>query len=192
MVFLCADRSVHFHAKFGAYHKIRTPRQGRDLAYAPNTCDMVIVGSTSDIYRVNLEQEEFGSHYPETGCGCDVGIQQGRFMSPLQSSSPGINCCGFREICILVVRLYCFGSGVWDDYFTLGLDTDTAQLTVKTLSSHLITGEFNSPPNSLQAPYVRAEPYFTPCTRLAGYRRRGWRAGVLRPALADTGRATGA
>jgi ribosome biogenesis protein ENP2 len=26
IVFLCADRSAHFHAKFGAYHKIRTPR----------------------------------------------------------------------------------------------------------------------------------------------------------------------
>ena len=56
MVFLCADRSVHFHAKPGAYHKIRTPKQGRDLAYSPNTCDLVIVGSTSEIYRVNLEQ----------------------------------------------------------------------------------------------------------------------------------------
>jgi hypothetical protein len=26
MVFLCADRSVNFHAKFGFHHKIRTPR----------------------------------------------------------------------------------------------------------------------------------------------------------------------
>ena len=26
MTFLCADRSVNFHAKYGFHHKIRTPR----------------------------------------------------------------------------------------------------------------------------------------------------------------------
>eukprot|EP00959_Pyramimonas_sp_CCMP1952_P167663 3504220-Pyramimonas_sp.AAC.2 len=35
---------------------------------------------------------------------------------------------------------------------------DTEELTVKTLSSHLLTREFNSPTNSLRTPYVRAEP----------------------------------
>eukprot|EP00959_Pyramimonas_sp_CCMP1952_P323158 6762217-Pyramimonas_sp.AAC.1 len=35
---------------------------------------------------------------------------------------------------------------------TLGLDTDTVELTVTTLLSHLTTGEFNSPANSLRAP----------------------------------------
>jgi ribosome biogenesis protein ENP2 len=34
---LCADRSIVFHAKFGAYYKTRTPKQGRDLAYVAAT-----------------------------------------------------------------------------------------------------------------------------------------------------------
>eukprot|EP00959_Pyramimonas_sp_CCMP1952_P266961 5581593-Pyramimonas_sp.AAC.1 len=36
------------------------------------------------------------------------------------------------------------------------LYTDSAELTVKPLLSHLVTGEFNSPTNSLRAPYVCA------------------------------------
>eukprot|EP00959_Pyramimonas_sp_CCMP1952_P139683 2923306-Pyramimonas_sp.AAC.1 len=38
---------------------------------------------------------------------------------------------------------------------TPGLDTDTVESTVKTISSHLITGEFDSLTNSLRAPYCR-------------------------------------
>jgi len=49
-------------------------RQGRALAYSPGTADMYIVGSSSDAYRFNLEQ--------------------GRFLAPLESGSPGINCAG--------------------------------------------------------------------------------------------------
>eukprot|EP00976_Prorocentrum_cordatum_P064620 1177561-Prorocentrum_minimum.AAC.1 len=47
---------------------------------------------------------------------------------------------------------------------TLGLDTDTVKLTVKTLSSHLITQEFNSPINFSRTPYVCVEPYLDPAT----------------------------
>ena len=35
--FLCADRSVALHAKFGAYYRTRIPKAGRGLAYAPFT-----------------------------------------------------------------------------------------------------------------------------------------------------------
>ncbi len=35
--FLCADRSVTLHAKFGAYYRTRIPKAGRGLAYAPFT-----------------------------------------------------------------------------------------------------------------------------------------------------------
>jgi ribosome biogenesis protein ENP2 len=38
------------------------------------TCDLYAVGSTHEIYRMNLEQ--------------------GRFLKPFESSSPAINCCG--------------------------------------------------------------------------------------------------
>eukprot|EP00959_Pyramimonas_sp_CCMP1952_P342305 7171374-Pyramimonas_sp.AAC.1 len=42
---------------------------------------------------------------------------------------------------------------------TIELDTDTVALTSKTLLKYLITREFNSPINSLQAPYIRVELY---------------------------------
>ena len=72
MAFLCADRSVVFHAKFGNYYKTRFPRQGRAIAYAEHTGDLVVVGSTHEVYRLNLEQ--------------------GRFLSPLETNATGVNC----------------------------------------------------------------------------------------------------
>eukprot|EP00959_Pyramimonas_sp_CCMP1952_P132124 2762583-Pyramimonas_sp.AAC.1 len=44
-------------------------------------------------------------------------------------------------------------------HFGLGLESDTVELAVKTLLSHLIARKFNSPVESLQMAYVRVEPY---------------------------------
>ena len=41
-VFLCADRSFHFHAKFGAYYQVRVPRFGRDLAYSASSAELLV------------------------------------------------------------------------------------------------------------------------------------------------------
>ena len=73
-VFLCADRSLNFHAKFGAYYKMRVPKFGRDLAYCPFTAELLVASSAPEIYRVNLSE--------------------GRFMSPLVTKSPAVNACG--------------------------------------------------------------------------------------------------
>ena len=51
MVFLCADRSLAFHAKFGAYYRTRIPKFGRDLAYHPYNADLLVAGSSNEIYR---------------------------------------------------------------------------------------------------------------------------------------------
>jgi ribosome biogenesis protein ENP2 len=71
LVFLHADRTVEFHAKFGAYHKTRVPKAGRDMLLVPNTTDLVIGGSSSLLYRLNLEQ--------------------GRFLAPFETSLPAVN-----------------------------------------------------------------------------------------------------
>lgn len=73
-VFLCADRSLHFHAKFGAYYQVRVPRFGRDLAYSMYSAELLISGSSPEVYRLDL---------------CE-----GRFMSPLQTRSSAVNACG--------------------------------------------------------------------------------------------------
>eukprot|EP00959_Pyramimonas_sp_CCMP1952_P376739 7890640-Pyramimonas_sp.AAC.1 len=41
----------------------------------------------------------------------------------------------------------------------VGFDTDTVEVTVKTLLSHLVTRKFNSPTIVLRTAYVRVEPY---------------------------------
>lgn len=74
MVFLRADRTIEFQAKFGTYYETRIPKAGRALTYHFPTCDLFTVGSTNEIYRLNLEQ--------------------GRFMKPWESSSPAVNACG--------------------------------------------------------------------------------------------------
>ena len=73
LAFMCADRSINFHAKFGKYYSTRTPRQGRDMTYVRHTGDLLVVGSSSEVYRLNLEQ--------------------GRFLNPMRAAtSEGLNC----------------------------------------------------------------------------------------------------
>jgi ribosome biogenesis protein ENP2 len=50
-VFLCTDRTVCFHARFGSYHKTRVPRFGRDLAYAPFAAELLVAGSAPEVGR---------------------------------------------------------------------------------------------------------------------------------------------
>ncbi|KAK9091762.1 hypothetical protein Sjap_024939 [Stephania japonica] len=71
MAFLCADRSVCLHAKYGSHYSLRIPRMGRDIAYDCWSCDLLCAATSPDIYRINLEQ--------------------GRFLSSLSSRSPAIN-----------------------------------------------------------------------------------------------------
>ncbi|MEW5309812.1 MAG: hypothetical protein WDW38_001668 [Sanguina aurantia] len=73
-VFLCADRTLCFHARFGGYTKTRVPKFGRDLTYAPFLAELLIAGSSPEVYRMSLEE--------------------GRFMTPLTCRSPSVNACG--------------------------------------------------------------------------------------------------
>lgn len=73
LVFLRSDRTFEFHGRAGVYYKTRMPIFGRDMAYHYPTCDLVAVGNSNLIYRLNLEQ--------------------GRFLRPLNGSSPAINVC---------------------------------------------------------------------------------------------------
>ena len=51
LAFLCTDRYLSFHAKFGAYHKTRIPFAGRGLTYCPSTAELLCVGSSSSVCR---------------------------------------------------------------------------------------------------------------------------------------------
>lgn len=71
LAFLCADRSICLHAKYGSHYSLRIPRMGRDLAYDCWSCDLLCAASSPDLYRINLEQ--------------------GRFLASFSSQSPAIN-----------------------------------------------------------------------------------------------------
>ncbi|KAB1222200.1 Nucleolar protein 10 [Morella rubra] len=84
LAFLCADRSVCLHAKYGKHYTLRIPRDektnylqssgkrmGRAIAYDCWSCDLLCAASSPDLYRINLEQ--------------------GRFLSSLTTQSPAIN-----------------------------------------------------------------------------------------------------
>lgn len=53
------ERQVEFHAQFGAYFKTRVPRPARSMVYHARTCDLVVSGSSDEIWRLNLEQGRF-------------------------------------------------------------------------------------------------------------------------------------
>ncbi|KAL3641833.1 hypothetical protein CASFOL_012648 [Castilleja foliolosa] len=71
IAFLCADRSICLHAKYGSHYSLRIPRMGRDIAYDSWYCDVICAASSPDLYRINLEQ--------------------GRFLSSLSTQSPTLN-----------------------------------------------------------------------------------------------------
>jgi len=74
MAFLQTDRYLEFHAGHGRHYRLRIPKFGRDMSYHSPSCDLFIVGSSSEIYRLNLER--------------------GQFLQPFESdASSGFNAC---------------------------------------------------------------------------------------------------
>lgn len=71
MVFLHCDRYVELHSQAGRYYRLRIPTFGRDMLYQQDSADLMFVGSSSQVYRLNLEQ--------------------GRFLNSYTTSSPALN-----------------------------------------------------------------------------------------------------
>uniref|UniRef100_A0AAQ4Q5W2 Nucleolar protein 10 n=1 Tax=Gasterosteus aculeatus aculeatus TaxID=481459 RepID=A0AAQ4Q5W2_GASAC len=78
LVFLHADRYVEFHSQHGNYYKTRIPKFGRDFSYHYPSCDLYFVGSTSQVFRLNLEQ--------------------GRFLNSLQTDAVENNVCDINPV----------------------------------------------------------------------------------------------
>ncbi|CAN6605396.1 ribosome biogenesis protein Enp2p [Trichomonascus vanleenenianus] len=71
-VHLQSNRVVEFHAQGGIHTRSRIPKEGRALSYNSQNCDMYIAASSSELYRLNIDQ--------------------GRFMAPFELASEGANC----------------------------------------------------------------------------------------------------
>lgn len=83
VVFLQCDRYIEFHVSHGRYYRLRIPKFGRDMKYHYPTCDLFVVGASSDIYRLNLER--------------------GQFMTPFTSESAAINKICMNEVHNLIM-----------------------------------------------------------------------------------------
>lgn len=74
LVFLHGDRYIEIHATSGKHYRLRIPKFGRDLAYHEPTCDLCVVGQSSEIYRLNLERGQFLQPY-STAASCSNTIK---------------------------------------------------------------------------------------------------------------------
>ncbi|XP_065203344.1 nucleolar protein 10 [Planococcus citri] len=59
VVFLQCDRYIELHTAEGKYYRLRMPKFGHDMKYHDATCDLYLVGASSEIYRLNLERGQF-------------------------------------------------------------------------------------------------------------------------------------
>ncbi|VDM92660.1 unnamed protein product, partial [Litomosoides sigmodontis] len=76
-VLLEEERHVEMHVAYGRYFRMRIPKFGHDMAFCDEVSDLYIVGSGSEIFRLNLEE--------------------GKFLTPLITSSPSLTCCEFNR-----------------------------------------------------------------------------------------------
>lgn len=53
------SRCVEVHSQFGRHHRVRVPKEGRSLCYEVASCVLNIAGSSSEVYRLHLEQGTF-------------------------------------------------------------------------------------------------------------------------------------
>ena len=56
---LLADRTISFHAHYGAHESVRIPTFGRAMTYEPSTCELLIAAKGNYIYRINLDEGRF-------------------------------------------------------------------------------------------------------------------------------------
>ncbi|KJE95639.1 nucleolar protein 10, variant 1 [Capsaspora owczarzaki ATCC 30864] len=77
---LSSDRFLEIHAQYGTHYKTRIPRFGRDLAYMESATELIAVGDSTDIYRLNLELGRFMTPWASS-----IGSQGGLNVVALNS-----------------------------------------------------------------------------------------------------------
>ena len=49
LAYLLSDRTIELHSQFGKHHTVRVPHHGRDLAYQPETCELLVGGDGPEL-----------------------------------------------------------------------------------------------------------------------------------------------
>jgi len=71
LIFLHVDRYLSFHAPYGKHYQLRIPRHGRDMVYATESCEAMVGGEGSEVYRLNLEMGVFKKPLELSFSGCN-------------------------------------------------------------------------------------------------------------------------
>ena len=92
-VFLLADRSVEIHSQFGKHHITRIPTHGRTLGYQRETCELLLGGSGSDVYRLSLERGSFLAPFKTGASGVNaLAVHPGHGMLAIGTSDGTVQC----------------------------------------------------------------------------------------------------
>lgn len=74
---MCEDRTIAFHAPYGAHESVRIPTFGRGIAYEPTTCEILLAAKGNQVYRLNLEEGRFSEPWkyePSTASGSCISV----------------------------------------------------------------------------------------------------------------------
>jgi hypothetical protein len=63
IVMALADRTIEVHARYGFHYRTRVPKHCRAMAYHFPSCDLIVAGSSSELWRLNLDQGRFLTPY---------------------------------------------------------------------------------------------------------------------------------
>lgn len=143
-IILQNDRNVEFHDRRGCLAKKRIPKSGRDMTYHQNSAELLLVGSSSEIYRYNLEEGRFMKPYETDASSINkivmhkkldliaYGTVEGRveFWDPRMKMKVGVLDCGLS--CVTentVVQGFPSVTSLWfQEGLTLGAGTYTGQI----------------------------------------------------------------
>uniref|UniRef100_A0A0K0FK04 Nucleolar protein 10 (inferred by orthology to a human protein) n=1 Tax=Strongyloides venezuelensis TaxID=75913 RepID=A0A0K0FK04_STRVS len=77
VVLLEEERYLELHCAKGRFFKMRIPKFGRDMCFSRENSDLFIVGSGSDVFRLNLEE--------------------GKFIEPFNTNADTLTCCELND-----------------------------------------------------------------------------------------------
>lgn len=83
MGILMDDRTIAFHAHYGAHESIRVPKFGRGMAYESTTCELLVAASGSEVYRLNLEEGRFSEPWTAEPAAASASCISVAYSQPL-------------------------------------------------------------------------------------------------------------
>uniref|UniRef100_A0A673CHV8 Nucleolar protein 10 n=1 Tax=Sphaeramia orbicularis TaxID=375764 RepID=A0A673CHV8_9TELE len=139
LVFLHCDRYVEFHSQHGHYYKTRIPKFGRDFSYHYPSCDLYFVGTSSEVYRLNLEQGLLSCVLPEEVSSDFSGRTSGRVecWDPRVRTRVGLLDCALSSLTegTEVQALPSISALKFNGSLTMAVGTSTGQVLLYDLRS---------------------------------------------------------